>query len=439
MKRRRPTPVLALAFALAVGCAVAADAPRPLSRVAGGSTATPEGRGEIREVDGKRIQVRYREAPFSLVTANFEQWSTYVAGDTRTFPPPSRVPMPAIAGDPRKGRALFTSRAKGPCTGCHLVPGADIWPAGNVGPDLSVIGDRRLPNRFLFDLVWDPRNVFPESGMPPWGTAGILSAEEIVHVVAFLQTLKGNPPFVPPPETDPARNPNTRPHVARYWGDNLDPTNNPAVLYAESALGIWSERGPAGKACGDCHAGGLEVAMRGVATRYPRHFDRYGRVLSLDDFLAVHVPETTGRALPSQSREHINLTMLVKMQSNGMAVNVDVTSPPARAAWERGRALYYKRVGQRNHACADCHDVERGGGRYIGGRRLSVTADGLTRNFPYWFTIVETLWNVRHRLQFCMLPLGMNYLPADAPEYADLELYLTAFDNGKPMSVPGIR
>jgi hypothetical protein len=39
----------------------------------------------------------------------------------------------------------------------------------------------------------------------------------------------------------------------------------------------------------------------------------------------------------------------------------------------------------------------------------------------------------------CMLPLGMNYLPADAPEYADLELYITAFDNGKPMSVPGIR
>ena len=33
----------------------------------------------------------------------------------------------------------------------------------------------------------------------------------------------------------------------------------------------------------------------------------------------------------------------------------------------------------------------------------------------------------------------MNYLPADAPEYADLELYLTSFDNGKPISVPGIR
>jgi hypothetical protein len=38
-----------------------------------------------------------------------------------------------------------------------------------------------------------------------------------------------------------------------------------------------------------------------------------------------------------------------------------------------------------------------------------------------------------------MAPLGMNYLAADAPEYSDLELFLTSFDNGKPMSVPGIR
>jgi hypothetical protein len=38
-----------------------------------------------------------------------------------------------------------------------------------------------------------------------------------------------------------------------------------------------------------------------------------------------------------------------------------------------------------------------------------------------------------------MLPLGMNILPADSVEYAELELYLTSFSQGKPMNVPGIR
>jgi hypothetical protein len=46
---------------------------------------------------------------------------------------------------------------------------------------------------------------------------------------------------------------------------------------------------------------------------------------------------------------------------------------------------------------------------------------------------------MRRRFQWCMTPLGMNMLAADAVEYAELELYLTQFDNGRPMSVPGIR
>ena len=65
--------------------------------------------------------------------------------------------------------------------------------------------------------------------------------------------------------------------------------------------------------------------------------------------------------------------------------------------------------------------------------------EGLTKHFPLWFMAYRGVWDIRKRFQVCMLPLGMNYLPADAPEYADLELYLTSFDNGKPISVPGIR
>ncbi len=422
-----------------LGCAPGvekADAPMPPRWK---SRATPEARGEIREVDGKRVQIRYREPPFPSVTANFEQWPTYAYMDTRQFPPPSRVPMPAIKGDPTKGRALVLSRAKGPCTGCHLIPGDDVWPAGNVGPDLSVIGDRRLPDQFLFDLIWDARLFFPETSMPPWGTAGILSPEEVIHIVAFLQALKGNPPFVPPPEKDPARNPYTRPKIPRYWGDNLDPTNNPAILLAESALALWTKKGPAGRACADCHAGGLETAMKGVATRYPKYFPAHRRVMSIEEFLSVHAPETTGIELPAQGPDNTHMTILIKMQSNGMPVNADITSPEAKAAFERGRALYYQRVGQRNHNCAQCHETDQGGGRFIGGRLLTIVPDGATKHFPHWFTITGGIWTIRHRIQFCMLPLGMNYLPADAPEYADLELYLTSFDNGKPMSVPGIR
>src|SRR5439155_535461 len=114
----------------------------------------------------------------------------------------------------------------------------DVWPAGSAGPDQSTIGDRRLPDQYLYQVVWDARVFFPNTVMPPWGTAGMFSPEEIVHIVAYLQTLKG--PIAP--EKDRDRNPFTRPKPVGF-GDNLDPTNNPAVVLAEDAEALWAARG----------------------------------------------------------------------------------------------------------------------------------------------------------------------------------------------------
>jgi sulfur-oxidizing protein SoxA len=211
------------------------------------------------------------------------------------------------------------------------------------------------------------------------------------------------------------------------------------VLLADGAETLWSERGPLGKACADCHTGGPAQAMRGVATRYPKFVKAYRRVMSIEDFLTVHAPETTGRALPAESTENLYLTMLVKRASNGLPVAVDTASSEARAAMARGKATFDKRVGERNHACADCHTLERGANKFLGGRLLAEVGSGLTRHFPLWRTDRSEVWGMRKRFQWCMTPLGMNMLAADSIEYAELELYLTTFDTGKPISVPGIR
>jgi sulfur-oxidizing protein SoxA len=414
---------------LTVGCATATD----YSNLPGWtSRATPEARGDVRtEADGRRVAVRYP----GWTTRDFGRFRTYAYDDARPDPPVQRVAMPAdVTGDPAKGRALFLDRAKGPCTGCHLVPGDDVWPAGSVGPDLSTLADRKLPDAYLYQQLWDPRVTFPATVMPPWGAQGVFTPAELVHLVAYLQTLRG--PAVA--EKDSDRNPFTRQKPVGF-GDNLDPTNNPAVLRAESADALWSAAGPAGKSCADCHAGGADTAMRGVATRYPRHVAAHRRVMSLEDFLEVHGPEMTGRPLPVESTANVDLTMRVKMASNGMPVAVDTSSRPARAALARGRALFEKRVGERNHSCADCHTPDRGANKFLGGRLLADVTVGLTRHFPTWRTSQNDAWDMRRRFQWCMTPLGMNMLAADSIEYAELELYLTQFDNGKPMSVPGIR
>jgi L-cysteine S-thiosulfotransferase len=429
--RRAATRWLGLSL-VAVGCAVAADRAddAPIPRWT--SRALPEARGDVRtEPDGRRVAVRYP----GWTTRDFGRFRTYAYDDVRADPPVQKGAMPSGAiGDPVRGRALFLDRSKGPCTGCHLVPGGDVWPAGSVGPDLSTFADRKLPDAYLYQQLWDPRVTLPNSVMPPWGAQGLFTPEELVHLVAYLQTLRG--PTAP--ERDPDRDPATRRKPAGF-GDNLDPTNNPAVLRAESAEALWSAAGPTGRACVDCHAGGAAASMRGVATRYPRHVAAYGRVMALEDFLSAHAPERTGRPLPVESAPNLDLTMLIKMASNGLPVAVDTTSPRARAALARGKATFEKRVGERNHSCADCHTPDRGANKFLGGRLLGDVTTGLTRHFPTWRTSQNDAWDMRRRFQWCMTPLGANMLAADAIEYAELELYLTQFDVGKLMSVPGIR
>jgi L-cysteine S-thiosulfotransferase len=429
--RRAATRWLGLSL-VAVGCAVAAGRPDDAVVPRWTSRALPEARGDVRtEPDGRRVAVRYR----GWTTRDYGQFRTYAYDDARADPHVQKGAMPAGAvGDPTRGRALFMDRAKGPCTGCHLVPGDDVWPAGSVGPDLSTVADRKLPDAYLYQQLWDPRVTLPNSVMPPWGTQGIFTQEELVHLVAYLQTLRGPSS----PEKDPDRDPATRRKPVGF-GDNLDPTNNPAVVRAEAAEALWSAAGSTGRACADCHADGPAASMRGVATRYPRHVAAYGRVMALEDFLSVHAPERTGRPLPVESAPNIDLTMLIKMASNGLPVAVDTTSPRARAALARGKATFEKRVGERNHACADCHTPDRGANKFLGGRLLGDVTSGLTRHFPTWRTSQNDAWDMRRRFQWCMTPLGTNMLAADAIEYAELELYLTQFDVGKLMSVPGIR
>ena len=418
---------------LVAGCVTAAtDTPDYSSVPAWSSRAIPEAQGSMRTTaDGKREAVRYK----GWTTRDFGAFRTYAYADTRPEPPVQRAVMPnGVTGDAKKGRALFLARAKGPCTGCHLIPGDDVWPAGSVGLDLSTIADRKLSDAYVYQQIYDARVVFPNTSMPPWGAIGAFTPEEIVHLVAFLQTLKG--PL--PPEKDPDRNPVTRTKPVGF-GDNLDPTNNPALLMAEAAEAGWTAKGTTDKACADCHEGGSAKAMKGVATRFPKFVPAYRRVMSIEDFLAVHAPETTGTQMRAQNTTNLSMSMLVKMASNGMPVGIDTSSQEARAALARGKATFYRRVGERNHACADCHTPEKGANKFLGGRLLGDAKAGLTKHFPVWRTDRTEVWDMRKRMQWCMIPLGANMLAADAIEYAELELYLTAFDVGKPMSVPGIR
>ena len=177
---------------------------------------------------------------------SYKQYNTLRDTATPPFSKPPQVEK-TITGDPVKGKELAFDRSRGgSCVACHVMgPDTPELP-GNVGPDLSTIGKHR-DDTWLFNYTYEPRTYNPNAVMPPWGTNGLFSVEEIKDIVAFLKTLQTPAKFKS--ELD---NPNNRPEP-KEERDNLDPIENMAMAAVESAQELFSVEGPKGKSCESCH------------------------------------------------------------------------------------------------------------------------------------------------------------------------------------------
>jgi sulfur-oxidizing protein SoxA len=374
--------------------------------------------------------VRYRGWP----TRDVKQFNTLAKIVSPPVPSGPRKISASVIGDPAIGEKLVADRTRGgSCMACHVMGpagGADL--PGNVGPDLSEIGNAGRDDEWLFNYVNDPRVYNPDSVMSPWGTHGIFNEAEIGHIVAFLKTLKAPAKFKAALD-DPERRP--RPTEQR---DNLDAMLNPAMwMVEEKAPQLWKTSGPTGASCVSCHAK-PEETFKTWAAAMPKWEARLGKVLGVEEFVTRHAKATTGHDWLMQSDENTALSTYLRYLSNGAAIQVDIVSAPAKAAYERGAALSTRKVGALNFSCADCHAPDRGAGKWIRGQALG-ELKGQLDHFPTWRTSQQSVWDIRKRFQWCQVAIWADDLPPDANEYGDLELYLAAQNAGEKLSVPGIR
>ena len=218
---------------------------------------------------------------------------------------------------------------------------------------------------------------------------------------------------------------------------NLDALENPGMWAVDRAPALWELRGPSGVACADCHDK-PEQTLKSWAASMPKWEPRLDKVLGVEEFVTRHAKAMTGHNWLMQSNENTALAVYLRYLSNDTPINLDITSLPAKAAYERGKALTERKIGQLNFACVDCHSSEKGGSKWIRGQWLGEFR-GQLDNFPTWRTSRQALWDIRKRFQWCAVAIGSEELPPDAKEYGDLEFYLAAQNAGLKLSVPGIR
>lgn len=365
----------------------------------------------------------------SWTATDWKDYNTLVKTASPAYAPPPRLDGP-IAGDPGNGEKLAFDRTRGgSCVACHVMGKTTPALPGSVGPDLSTVGIWGRSDQWLFNYVYDPRSVNPQSLMPPWGAHQLFSAQEIQDIVAFLKTLKEPGTF-----KDALENPATRP-VPVDTRDNLDPFVNDGMAAVERGALVFSRAGTSGKSCGHCHFT-PKKNFKTWAASMPRYDARLNKVIGVEEFITRHARSTTGDNLLMQSADNIDLSIYLRYLANGAPIKVDTQSKDSVAAIKRGNALMTRKIGQLNFACMDCHSL--GANKWIRGQYLTETT-GQFAHFPTWRTSRGEIWDIRKRFQWCNVAIRANELPPDAAEYGDLELALAVINQGQKMNAPGIR
>ncbi len=108
------------------------------------------------------------------------------------------APLSDTVSSSEVGETVFVDRDQGHCVLCHQIDGLDAEFQGNVGPDLSTVGDRLTAAQIRLRLV-DLQSLMPDTVMPSYYRLHdlnqvqaqfqgqtILSAEQIDHLVAYL-------------------------------------------------------------------------------------------------------------------------------------------------------------------------------------------------------------------------------------------------------------
>jgi L-cysteine S-thiosulfotransferase len=209
---------------------------------------------------------------------------------------------------------------------------------------------------------------------------------------------------------------------------------NPGMLWVERGERLWDEPvGTPGRSCRTCHEDARQ-SMRTVATRFPAYSAELGTVINLEQQInRCRTVRLGAEALAYDSEEMLALTAFISHQAKGLPVQVRVDGAAARN-FERGKAIFYRRRGQLNLSCANCHE------QHVGSRLHGETiSQGQINGFPIYRELWQTMGSAHRMFAWCNEAVRAEPYPAGSQEYVDLELFERWRGLGLAIETPGVR
>jgi L-cysteine S-thiosulfotransferase len=202
-----------------------------------------------------------------------------------------------------------------------------------------------------------------------------------------------------------------------------DDSVNPATLWVLDGEALWQSL-----ACAGCHAD-----MKGVAARYPKVDAQHGLINLEQRINTCRTENQKAAPFAYESRELLALAAFIGRQSRGLPIDI---KPDERTKpyIEAGRATFFRRQGQLNLACTQCHDQQWG---------KTLLGNPIPQAHPTGYPVYRLEWqglgSLQRRLRNCYVGVRAEPSAYGAKEFVELELYLMWRANGMKVETPAVR
>jgi sulfur-oxidizing protein SoxA len=228
---------------------------------------------------------------------------------------------------------------------------------------------------------------------------------------------------------------------------------NPAELLVYRGEDLWKQpRGPKKASLEKCDLGLGPGVVKGAYARLPRYFADANRVMDLEarlvhcqvtlqGFQEAEVTKSPFSGGGQRQTDNEALVAYVVENSRGATLEVSQQHPMERAAYERGKQIFYYRGGPFYFSCATCHseDDKRIRLQDLPNLEKKEPAQRAYATWPAYRVSQGAMRTMQWRVYDCFRQQRFPELKFTSQASIDLITYLAVNANGGKMDAPAIK
>jgi sulfur-oxidizing protein SoxA len=232
-----------------------------------------------------------------------------------------------------------------------------------------------------------------------------------------------------------------------------DPWSNPGLLDADRGEALWkTPAGPNKVSLEKCDLGKGPGVVDGAFAELPRYFADADRVMDVETRLLWCMERLQGfnradlirRPHPSGGQPVKDLGAIatyVAHKSSGMKFSAKLDKPQEKEVVELGRAIFFRRQGPHDFACATCH-ADTGKRIRLQGLPYLIEPEEAKKVIGEWpaYRVSNThVMTMQHRLVDCFWQMRMPQLEMGSDVSVALISYLVKTAEGGDIEAPGLK